>query len=164
MMLQGTVGLIIGKFMPLTRGHIALIDFGINNCDKLYIAVCTLKKEPIDGALRYNWVKEYYKNNNKVEVIHITEEIPGSGQFRKEDFKLWADYMKKLLPPVNIIFASEQYGEYLAKYMNADFMLFDAERKIIPISATKIRSNPFMYWEFIPDIVKPYYAKKEINK
>ena len=34
------------------------------------------------------------------------------------------------------------------------------EREVVPISATKIRENPFKYWDYIPDIVKYYYVKK----
>jgi HTH-type transcriptional repressor of NAD biosynthesis genes len=151
-------GLIIGKFMPLTKGHIGLIDFGIANCDELIVAVCTLKSEPIAGELRYNWVKEYYNGNKKVRVVHITDEIPSTSESMRETTKLWAAYLKKAFPEVNLIFASEPYGEYIAEYMDADYKLFDVERKTIPISATMIRNNPLKYWDYIPDIVKPYFS------
>jgi HTH-type transcriptional regulator, transcriptional repressor of NAD biosynthesis genes len=153
-------GLIIGKFMPLTKGHIALIDFGIQNCDNLIVAVCSLKSEPINGSLRYNWVKKYYGNNTRVQVVHITEEIPGTSESSREISKLWSDYLKAMLPQVNIVFASEQYGEYVAEYMGIDYKLFDVKREAVPISATMVRGNPFKYWDYIPHIVKHYYVKK----
>jgi HTH-type transcriptional regulator, transcriptional repressor of NAD biosynthesis genes len=153
-------GLIIGKFMPVTKGHIALIDFGLKNCDSLIVAVCTLKSEPIDGGLRYNWVKKYYGNNKRVRVVHITEEIPGTSESSREISKLWSAYLKEMFPEVNIVFASEQYGEYVAEYMGIDYKLFDVNREAVPISATKVRGNPFKNWDYIPDIVKPYYVKK----
>lgn len=153
-------GLIIGKFMPLTKGHIGLIDFGIENCDKLIVAVCTLKAEPIDGELRYNWVKKYYENNKKVEVVHITKELPSPSKDMRELAKLWSGYLKEAFPEVNIIFASEPYGEYIAEYMEADYKLYDVDRKAMPISATMIRKDPNKYWDFIPDIVKPYFMGK----
>jgi HTH-type transcriptional repressor of NAD biosynthesis genes len=153
-------GLIIGKFMPLTNGHIALIDFGLNHCDFLVVAVCSLKSEPIEGTLRYSWVKKYYGNNKRVQVVHITEELPSSSESMKEISKPWAYYLKDMLPEANIVFASEQYGEYLAEYMGIQYKLFDVDREVVPISATKIRENPFKYWDYIPDIVKYYYVKK----
>lgn len=156
-------GLIIGKFMPLTKGHIGLIDFGIENCDRLIVAVCTLKSEPIEGILRYNWVKKYYENNKKVEVVHVTKELPSPSKDMKELAKLWSGYLKEAFPEVSIVFASEPYGEYIAEYMKADYKLYDIERKTISISATMIRNNPFKYWEFIPDIVKPYFIKKKLG-
>ena len=154
-------GLIIGKFMPLTKGHIGLIEFGLVNCDKLIIAVCSLKSEPIEGELRFYWVKKHFCNNVKVEVVHITkEDLPNSTQSSRYISKIWAEYLKDLYPQVNIIFASEKYGEYVAEYMNAEYKIFDVEREIIPISATMIRESPFKYWDYIPEIVKPYYVKK----
>lgn len=156
-------GLIIGKFMPLTKGHIGLIDFGIENCDRLIVAVCTLKSEPIEGSLRYNWVKKYYENNKKVEVVHITKELPSPSKDMKELAKLWSGYLKEAFPEVGIVFASEPYGEYIAECMKANYKLYDIERKTISISATMIRNDPFKYWEFIPDIVKPYFIEKKVG-
>lgn len=154
-------GLIIGKFMPLTYGHIRLIEFGLKNCDKLIIAVCSLKSEPIDGDLRFNWVIKQFYNNSKAEVVHITnEDLPNSSKSSRYISKIWSDYLKGLYPEVNIIFASEKYGEYVAEYMDADCMLYDVERKITPVSATMVRQNPFKYWDYIPEVVKPYYVKK----
>jgi len=153
-------GLIIGKFMPLTKGHIGLIDFGLQNCDRLIVAVCSMKSEPIEGELRYNWVKKYYGSNERVQVVHITEELPSSSESSRYISRIWASYLKGLFPKVNIVFASEQYGEYLAEYMKVQCKLFDVSRNTIPISATKIRENPYKHWEFIPDIVKPFYVKK----
>lgn len=153
-------GLIIGKFMPLTKGHIGLIDFGISNCDKLIVAVCTLKSEPIDGDLRYGWVKKYYEGNEKVQVAHITKELPSESKDMRVLAELWSGYLKEAFPQVNRIFASEPYAEYIAEFMDADYMLYDAERKAMPISATMVRKDPYKYRDFIPDIVKPYFFGK----
>jgi HTH-type transcriptional repressor of NAD biosynthesis genes len=154
-------GLIIGKFMPMTNGHIGLIEFGLENCDKLIVAVCSLKSEPIDGELRFNWVKKHFYNNSKVEVVHITtEDLPNSSESNRYISKVWSEYLKGLYPEVNIIFASEKYGEYVAEYMDAEYKLFDVERKTIPISATMVRQNPFKYWEYVPEVVKPFYVKR----
>lgn len=154
-------GLIIGKFMPMTKGHIGLIEFGLENCDNLIVAVCSLQSEPIDGHLRFNWVKQHFYNNSKVKVAHITsEDLPSSSESSRYISKIWAEYLKGLYPEVNIIFASETYGEYVAEYMDAEYKSFDLDREKIPISATKVRQNPFKYWDYIPENVKPYYIKK----
>lgn len=153
-------GLIIGKFMPLTLGHIGLIEFGLKHCEKLIIGVCSNALEPIEGETRYGWVKKYYSENLRVKVIHITEELPSSSQSSREISKLWSEYLKVEFPEVSVIIASEKYGEYLAEYMGIDYRLFDVDRKTIPISATQVRENPFKYWDYLPEIVKPYYIKK----
>lgn len=153
-------GFILGKFMPLTKGHVALINFGLESCDNLIVAVCSLKSEPIEGSLRYKWLKKQYGSNKRIKIVHITEELPGSSESSREISKLWADYLKVRFPEVNIIFASEKYGEYVAEYMGIQYKLFDVYRNTVPISATKVRETPFEHWNYIPDIVKPYYIKK----
>ena len=37
-----TTGLIIGKFMPLHRGHMVLIDYARSRVDRLTVLVCSL--------------------------------------------------------------------------------------------------------------------------
>jgi HTH-type transcriptional repressor of NAD biosynthesis genes len=153
------IGLVIGKFMPLHDGHISLINFAKQRCDKLIVAVCSLKSEPIDGSLRYQWMSDYLISDSQCNVVHITEELPGSSVSDRAISKIWANYLKTILPDVNVIFASEQYAEYVAEHMNIDYQIYDIERKTVPISATMIRSNPYKYWDYLPDIVKPYYVK-----
>lgn len=152
-----TTGLIIGKFMPIHKGHMALINFANSRCDRLIICVCTLDGEPIEGQLRYKWVKEIYKDFKNIEVKHITERLHGKNLDIEKATKLWAKYLIKSIDPIDIIFSSEEYGNYLAKYINAKHIQFDPNRKNNKISATMIRNNPLKYRNFIPDIVKPYF-------
>lgn len=165
------IGFILGKFMPLTIGHIGLIEWSLQFCDELIVAVCTLNssckkdgtlylEEPIDGQLRYEWVKEYFRNNEKIKVEWITEDLPNKSESDREVSKLWAKYLKVKYPEIDIMFASEQYAEYVAEYMNIEYKIYDIPRENIPISATMIRENPFKYWDFIPNNVKPYFVKK----
>ena len=44
--------------------------------------------------------------------------------------------------------------------MHARHVVFDPERKNVPVSATLIRTRPFAYWEHIPESVRPYFVKK----
>ena len=68
--------------------------------------------------------------------------------------------MSEVYPPVNVIFSSEEYGSYFAENMNAVHRSFDPERKEIPVSASLIRNHPFKYWDFIPQVVRPFFVKK----
>jgi len=44
--------------------------------------------------------------------------------------------------------------------MGIEYKFFDIERTSFPVSATDVRKNPFLYWDYIPEAVKPYYRKK----
>jgi HTH-type transcriptional repressor of NAD biosynthesis genes len=74
--------------------------------------------------------------------------------------KIWADFIRKTFPPVDIIFSSEEYGESFAKNLNAENKIFDLQRNLFPVSASHIRQRSFQYWDFIPAIVRPYFVKK----
>jgi HTH-type transcriptional repressor of NAD biosynthesis genes len=59
--------------MPLTAGHCRLIDTALAQVEHLTILVCTLPTEPIDGHLRWRWVRDTYP---QCRVLHVTEELP----------------------------------------------------------------------------------------
>lgn len=154
------IGLVLGKFMPIHRGHIALIDFAKANCDLLFVAVCYTKGEPISGQQRLSWVNKVYENDKKVVVSYIDEDLPDAPQSDREVSKVWAEYLKSRFSIVDIIFGSEKYVEYVAEYMDIEAKIFDEPRNTVPISATMIRQDPHKYRNMIPDVVKPYFVKK----
>jgi len=156
-------GLVLGKFMPLHNGHIALVDFALEHCDELVVLVSASDDEPIPGAQRLEWVTETYKNNNKVKpwLLNYDEAVlPNTSASSEGVSRLWADYLKAQLPAIDVIFASEAYGAYMGRFLNCEHIIFDEPRKIVPVSATQIRNDPFTFWNFLPDVVKPYFIKK----
>lgn len=153
-------GLVIGKFMPLHKGHEALINFASELCEILTVAVCSLPSEPIPGELRYQWTKQSVARNPGIVVDHITEELPGSSESSREISKIRSDYLKKKYPSVDLIVSSEPYGEYVAEYMGIDHTTFDISRAQVPVSGTAIRNDPFTNREYLPDHVKGYFVKK----
>ena len=156
-------GLVLGKFMPLHKGHIALIDFALNRCDELIVLVSASYDEPISANQRLEWIEEAYKNNSKVIprlLIYDEAVLPNTSESLEGVSKLWANYLKEHLPSIDVIFASEAYGAYMGRFLNCEHVIFDEPRKIVPVSATQIRNDPFTFWDFLPDVVKPYYTLK----
>lgn len=154
---------LLGKFLPPTRGHCFLIDSASKNSDKVYVLMCSLKREPIAGELRYKWLSEIYKDSN-VEVIWVQDENP---QYPEEDpinfWDIWMDTFKRHLPErVEAVFSSEDYGFEIAKRMGIEHVLVDKNRITVPICATNVRVNPFKEWEFIPDNVRQHFIKKVV--
>lgn len=146
--------------MPPHFGHLALIDFAAKNCDHLTVALCSRPDESIPGQERYRWMKELMKNNNNIEVRHIRADLPQDEESSRSVSRVWSKYLLKRFGKMDIIFSSEIYGDYLAEYMNTKHKIFDIKRNQIKISGTKIRSNPFKCWDFIPKAVRPYFVKK----
>ena len=156
-------GLILSKFMPFHLGHIALIDFAKKNSDIVDVLFCCELSEVIDSKTRYNWLKDYYNNDTKIN-LHLIEyketDLPSTSVSSIEVSRKWADYLLELGFQPDIIFSSEKYGDYLADFMKCSHKIYDEKRELINISATQIRNHPFKYWEYLPEIVKPFFVFK----
>ncbi|WP_184544572.1 AAA family ATPase [Mucilaginibacter sp. FT3.2] len=156
-------GLVIGKFMPLHKGHIALIDFALEHCDELIVLVSASYDEPIWGSKRLEWVKESYKENSKVSpwLLNYDEAVlPNTPASSDGVSRIWANYLQKELPQIDIIFASEPYGAYMSRFLDCESMIFDEPRKLVPVSANQIREKPFAFWNYLAEAAKPYFTKK----
>jgi HTH-type transcriptional repressor of NAD biosynthesis genes len=153
-------GLVIGKFMPLHHGHIALIEFAAAHCNELIVSLNDNTKDVISAELRLSWLEETFKDQPAIKVFKVLDD------FDQEDLPLnkrtqqWAERMQQIYPPIDIIFSSEEYGISFANNLKAEHKSFDADRKLFPVSASLIRANPFAYWKYIPNVVKPYFVKK----
>ena len=157
-------GLVLGKFFIPHTGHLFLIDSAVKECEKVYVIMCSLKREFVPGEIRYNWLKKIYEKNPNVEIIWCQDEnpqYPNEANSVDEFYNVyWCPSVYSRVKILDAVFTSEDYGDEFARYLGVKHVLVDKERKNLPISGTKARSNPYEYWDFIPDIIKPYYTKK----
>jgi HTH-type transcriptional repressor of NAD biosynthesis genes len=153
-------GLIIGKFMPIHAGHVGLIRFARQHCDELIVSMSYTPLDPINEQLRFNWIKEIFKDDPKITIEISLDNFDNERLPMTERIKIWGNFLRKRFPPVDVIFSSELYGELLAFELGANHRPFDLGRTQFPVSASQIRTSPFTYWQFIPQEVKPYYVKK----
>lgn len=151
-------GVVIGRFMPPHAGHLYLIEFARAFADDLTVFVCTLSSEPIPGDLRFAWMSRLFPD---LHLVHITEEIPQASRSSSGAHAIWAEAIRKRLDVApRYVFASETYGLDLAAELGAEFVPVDPQREVFPISGRMIREHPLEHWEFLPDVVRPYFAKK----
>ncbi|HEX6191225.1 MAG TPA: AAA family ATPase [Chitinophagaceae bacterium] len=156
-------GLVFGKFMPPHKGHLALIDKAYNNCDLLQVLLCYTKEEPIPGELRVEWMTQVLMNYPSTILIpycYNPQLLPNTSVASEEVSELWAAAFQQLVPDTDILFTSEKYGEYVSRFMHIEHMLYDEMRSEHPISATAIRENPFLHWDWIAEPARRYFVKK----
>ena len=152
-------GLVLGKFYPLHLAHCALIDFASKRCDKLYVLLCVNKDENISGTARLWWLSKLAEKYTNIELKFTDVDLPSSSESDWEISKIWADYLKSILD-FDIIFTSEKYGDYVAEILGIKHIPYNIDRNIMPVSGTLVRENPFKYWNYLPEYVKPYFVKK----
>lgn len=156
-------GLVLGKFMPLHTGHLALIDFAAKHCNELVILLCYTNNEPVIGAVREEWLKRAVirlPNCRVVSFLYNQDDLPNTSVSSKEVSLLWSKAIDNILPDIDVIFSSEVYGDYVASFLGIKHIVFDIERKAIPISASEILANPLLNWDFIAEAAKPHFVKK----
>jgi HTH-type transcriptional repressor of NAD biosynthesis genes len=66
------------------------------------------------------------------------------------------------LPDYSLLITSEEYGNFVATFMNIQHIAFDIPKKLFPVSATAVRNDLFANWKFLPDSVKPDFAIKVV--
>lgn len=156
-------GLVLGKFMPLHTGHVAMIEFALQHCEVLVVMLCVSDKEPISGALRKTWLDTTFRNNDRVEIALVEYDeavLPNSSVSSREISALWADYIGVHFPGIGIFVSSEPYGEYVAEWLGIEHRCFDQERKLFPVAASAILRNPFLHWSYIAEPARPWFVKK----
>ncbi len=158
-------GFVFGKFYPLHKGHLALIDFSLKHCTELIVMVCASSRENIPVDIRVNWVKDCYSGNKKVNVVPFEYDeslLPNTSISSREVSKVWSQVFLKALPKLDILFTSEPYGNFVAEYMGIQHLMYDEHRKLVNVSGTGIRNSILECWGDLPDTVKSYFQKTVI--
>ncbi|MGH4117512.1 AAA family ATPase [Clostridium sp.] len=145
------IGLTLGKFAPLHSGHKFMIDTALEEMDELIILIYDTPVTKIPLSVRSSWIKRLYPS---VTIIECWDGPDGYSSDR--DFEISQEqYILSVLNGrvVTHFYSSEFYGEHVSKALGSIDRRIDEARKIVPISASMIRENPFKYREFISDVV-----------
>jgi len=144
-------GLTLGKFAPLHKGHQYLFETALAEVDKLIVIIYDTSVTKIPLTIRANWIRALYPT---VKVIEAWDGPEGYSSEREYEIKEEL-YVKGLLNGETIthFYSSEFYGAHMSVSLGAIDRRVDEKRVKIPISATKIRENPFKYRALISDIV-----------
>ncbi|HPK63072.1 MAG TPA: adenylyltransferase/cytidyltransferase family protein, partial [Spirochaetota bacterium] len=109
-------GLVIGKFLPLHKGHISLINFAKERCDELIVFAHKGDDDCIDITVRLGWLYKVFGDDKSIKIEANDILLPESSVPSKDVSRVWADYLIKRFPDVKVLFSSEKYGEYVSGY------------------------------------------------
>ncbi len=154
---------VFGKFLPFHKGHEAMINFALTKCDFLTVLVCCSDKENIPDTFRKTWIEKAFEKEKNIEIRtfnYLESELLNTSKSSESVSKIWADIFKNQLPDYSLLITSEEYGNFVAAFMNIQHIAFDISKKLYPVSATAVRNNLFANWKFLPDSVKPDFTIK----
>ena len=125
---SGGTGLVLGRFLPLHRGHQYLIDLALAQVERLIVGVRCQADDVYSWSQRERWLARLFP-----QVARVALESTDLG----EQFS-----------SVTRVFSGEERDRRVAEQLGASFCLVDRRR--IPISATQLRQDPLAHWEQLP--------------
>lgn len=171
------LGLVVGKFAPLHKGHVLLVERAASLCERVVIMSYSNPELPgYDPQLREGWLKACFP---RATVLVVTPDmlaawfpagdvpaIPANDapDVSQREFVAML-CMHVLGSDVDAVFTSEGYGDGFAAHLTQRFratnpscpavqhVLVDLERRAVPISSTDLRGNLWRHWSYLPPLV-----------
>ncbi len=145
------IGLTLGKYAPLHKGHQYVIETALKEMDELFVIIYDTPLISIPLSVRAGWIKTLYPKVKVIEARNSPSENMPLAEYEKAE----EEFIKKLLngQPITHFYCSEYYGGHISRALNAVDRRVDENRETVPIAATKIRENLFGNRQFISEVV-----------
>ena len=136
--------LVLGKFMDFHKGHEALIRYALTKAGAVTVLLCTSLTDRIPARTRVDWIRRTLGSTVKLRVISCEEEgLPTKEESDLEVSKVWADWVTREMPEIDLIVGSEDYVTYMAGHGMLDADIYDQGRVINPCSSTSVNAGDY---------------------
>lgn len=140
------VGLIVGRFQTLHKGHEKLIETGLMLCDRLLILIgssqeCGTERNPLNINTRTKMLRMIYGDNPNI-MIYGLPDLTNEGDIRPEWGRYLLDNADRYIyknPEIMIYGNDESRSAWFAKEDLKNTTELIINRSELPISATMLR-------------------------
>jgi len=159
-----TTAIMIGKFMPLHKGHKYCIQYGIKNYDRMTVYIDDFNPEPFGKGYisvedRYNIINNEF--GDKINLVSSKQRNPQCPSETDDFWNIWKDLIIEANGSVpDYIIGSEAYIEKLAEVIGCQFEIIDINRDVFNISATEVRENLSENWDMLPKSTQDYFKRR----
>ena len=118
-------GLMLGRFQPFHKGHLALTKQILSECDELLIII---------GSAQFNFIdKDPFSAGERVLMIHEAlkeAEIDLSKCYiipvaNDENNARWLAYIRSMVPPFDVLYSGNDFVKYLARSQDSSIVIED---------------------------------------
>jgi len=169
-------GLVVGKFCPLHHGHMHLIRAAVEACDEVLVVSYTKPEfERCGPDAREAWLAALFPQVRRLVVddarllalgVAPAMQVPDNdaGDAAHREFTAWLCWALAGVV-VDAVFTSESYGEGFAAALSTYYsdrtgarhdvthVSVDPARCAMPVSGTRIRSDPYAWRRFLDPVV-----------
>lgn len=146
------IGLTLGKFAPLHRGHQYMIETAIQETDETIVIIYDCPETTnVPLSVRSSWIKSLYPVVEVIEAWDGPTEMGDTPEIKRKQ----EDYILGLLKGRKIthFYSSEFYGEHMSEALGAVNRQVDPDRETFSVSGTAVRQNPYANKAFVHPLV-----------
>lgn len=148
-----SVGMTLGKFAPLHRGHQFLIETALSEVDHLIVVVYEAKRTiDVPLSVRAGWIRKLYPAAEVLEAAGAPEETGADPRIRALHEEFIASFLAGRR--IDAFYSSEPYGEWVSRLLGCADRRVDPLRKAVPVSGTRIRGAPQDHCRYLHDLVR----------
>lgn len=161
--MQYKVGMYGGSFDPLHIGHINCMIKAASKCEELYIVISySRNRDNIPVEYRYRWIFNSFKHMQNIKILLLEDTAVSKEEYDQDSYwETGRDYvLSQIGKSVDVVFCGSDYigSDRYEKLYGCKVEYFDRDE--IKISSTEIRGDVFKYWDYIPNIARPYFTKR----
>ncbi|MEF2245791.1 AAA family ATPase [Paenibacillus sp. IITD108] len=146
------IGLTLGKYAPLHRGHQHVIETAMAEMDEVIVIIYDCPETTdIPLPVRASWIRKLYPAVRVIEAWDGPSEVGDTPEIKS----MQEQYVLRILNGCLIthFYCSEFYGEHMSEALGAVNRLVDPDRVQFPVSGTKVRKAPYQSRTFLHPVV-----------
>lgn len=157
-------GLLIGRFQPFHKGHLAAVNFGLSQVENLWIGIGSSnknneKRNPFSADERKEMILSSLDKStlNKVQIFYIPD---------VNDHAKWTHHVDSIVPKYDIVFSNDDFT--ITLYQKRGIKVIQVpllQREVI--SGTNIREMIAMgknWMELVPEGTKSVLLKIDAGR
>ena len=118
-------GLMLGRFQPFHKGHLALTKQILSECDELLIII---------GSAQFNFIdKDPFSAGERVLMIHEALKEAGVDLSRcyiipvanDENNARWLAYLRSMVPPFDVLYSGNDFVKHLTRSQDSSIVIED---------------------------------------